>query len=72
MALLIPIKDYEDMARQYRGTPASTAIIGLISEVKSLQTTIAWAIERLSVDGAMTAKEQATTKKRLRTAIPPA
>lgn len=34
MALLVPLEDYRDIARQYRGTPACGAILGLLKEVE--------------------------------------
>ena len=34
MALLVPLEDYRNIARQYRGTPACGAILGLLKEVE--------------------------------------
>ena len=36
MALILPLDDYRDIARQYSGTPAAAAILGLLGEVEAL------------------------------------
>ncbi len=37
MALLVPLEDYREIARQCKGTTACGAILGLINEVQTLR-----------------------------------
>jgi hypothetical protein len=43
MALLVPLEDYRNIARQCKGTPACGAILGLISETECRGTLLAHA-----------------------------
>ncbi|KKN33993.1 hypothetical protein LCGC14_0798060 [marine sediment metagenome] len=43
MTLLVPLEDYGDIARQYRGTSACGAILGLLKEVVQQRKALAFA-----------------------------